>query len=53
MQTAEEVLDRLKNGNERFVKGETKHQKILSHQERALMAETQAQGKIRKLSRSG
>ena len=41
MQTAEEVLDRLKNGNERFVKGETKHQKILSHQERALMAETQ------------
>lgn len=41
MLTAEEVLDRLKKGNGRFVEGETKHQKILSHQERALMAETQ------------
>ena len=41
MLTAEEVLERLKNGNQRFVQGQTNHQRLLSHQERAQMAETQ------------
>ena len=38
MPTAQEVLDRLKAGNERFVSGDISHQKLLSHQERAAMA---------------
>lgn len=41
MLTAEEVLERLKNGNQRFVQGQTKHLGLLSHQERAQMAQTQ------------
>ncbi|MBU3846439.1 MAG: carbonic anhydrase [Candidatus Acinetobacter avistercoris] len=41
MLTAVEALERLKKGNQRFVKGETKHQKLLTHHERAQMAETQ------------
>ena len=41
MLTAQEVLERLKKGNQRFVQGQTNHQRLLSHQERALMAETQ------------
>ena len=41
MLTAQEALERLKQGNQRFVKGETTHPKLLSHQERAEMAEDQ------------
>ncbi len=35
MPTAQEVLDRLKAGNQRFVNGNTSLAKTLSHQERA------------------
>ncbi|NWK76019.1 carbonic anhydrase [Acinetobacter cumulans] len=41
MLTAEEALERLKKGNERFVSGQTQHLKLLTHQERAAMAESQ------------
>ena len=41
MLTAQEALERLKKGNQRFVSGETTHPKQLSHQERAEMAEDQ------------
>lgn len=41
MLTAEEALERLKKGNQRFVLGETNHQKLLTHQQRAEMAENQ------------
>ncbi|AMW78158.1 carbonic anhydrase [Acinetobacter sp. TGL-Y2] len=41
MLTAVEALERLKKGNQRFVNGETNHQKLLTHHERAQMAETQ------------
>lgn len=41
MLSAEEALSRLKQGNQRFVKGETQHIKLLSHQQRAEMAESQ------------
>lgn len=41
MLTAEEALDLLKNGNQRFVHGETNHTKLLTHQQRAEMAEHQ------------
>lgn len=41
MITAVEALERLKKGNQRFVNGETNHQKLLTHHERAQMAETQ------------
>ena len=41
MMTAEEALDRLKEGNQRFVKGETLQRHVLSHQERAVMAKDQ------------
>jgi len=41
MLTAEEALDRLKKGNERFVNGQTQHLKLLTHQQRAEMAESQ------------
>lgn len=41
MLTAKEALDRLKAGNQRFVKGDTTHPRLLSHQERAEMAEAQ------------
>ncbi|MFV8192468.1 carbonic anhydrase [Acinetobacter soli] len=41
MLTAQEALDRLKAGNQRFVKGDTTHPRLLSHQERAEMAEAQ------------
>ncbi|OTG65527.1 carbonic anhydrase [Acinetobacter silvestris] len=41
MLTAQEALERLKQGNQRFVKGETQHIKFLSHQQRAEMAESQ------------
>ena len=41
MLTAQEALERLKQGNQRFVNGSVKHIKLLSHQERALMAESQ------------
>ncbi len=41
MLTADEALDRLKKGNQRFINGETNHQKLLTHHERAQMAETQ------------
>ena len=41
MLTAEEALERLKKGNQRFVNGETNHQKLLTHQQRAEMAENQ------------
>ncbi|AWL28298.1 carbonic anhydrase [Acinetobacter defluvii] len=41
MLTAEEALERLKKGNQRFVNGETNHTKMLSHQQRAEMAESQ------------
>ena len=41
MLTAEEALERLKKGNQRFVHGETNHQKLLTHQQRAEMAENQ------------
>lgn len=41
MLTAQEALSRLKQGNQRFVAGETTHHKQLSHQARAEMAEDQ------------
>ncbi|NHC04443.1 carbonic anhydrase [Acinetobacter sp. 187] len=41
MLTAEEALERLKTGNLRFVQGQTNHQRQLTHQERAEMAQTQ------------
>lgn len=41
MLTAEEALDLLKNGNQRFVHGETNHTKLLTHQQRAEMAHSQ------------
>lgn len=41
MLTAEEALERLKNGNQRFVHGQTNHPKLLTHAERAEMAESQ------------
>lgn len=41
MLTAQEALERLKAGNQRFVKGETTDRKLLSHQERAEMAKDQ------------
>ena len=41
MLTADEALERLKKGNQRFVNGETNHQRLLTHQQRAEMAETQ------------
>ena len=41
MLTAEEALDRLKNGNERFVNGQTKHLTLLTHQQRAELADSQ------------
>ncbi len=41
MLTAQEALDRLKLGNQRFVKGELKNRLVLTHQERAEMAEDQ------------
>lgn len=41
MLTAQEALDCLKAGNQRFVKGDTTHPRLLSHQERAEMAEGQ------------
>lgn len=41
MLTAAEALDRLKKGNLRFVHGETNHPKLLTHQQRAEMAEHQ------------
>lgn len=41
MLTAQEALERLKQGNQRFVSGDTKHPKQLSHQQRAEMAEDQ------------
>jgi carbonic anhydrase len=41
MLTAQEALDRLKKGNQRFVSGETTLPKQLTHQERAEMAEDQ------------
>lgn len=41
MLTAQEALDRLKAGNQRFVSGNTHHPKPLTHQERADMAADQ------------
>ncbi len=41
MLTAQEAIERLKKGNQRFVNGETQHLKLLSHQQRAEMAESQ------------
>ena len=41
MLSAEEALERLKKGNLRFMNGETNHQRLLTHHERALMADTQ------------
>lgn len=41
MLTAQEALERLKLGNQRFVNGQMAHVKMLSHQERAEMAESQ------------
>ncbi|ANF81324.1 carbonic anhydrase [Acinetobacter sp. NCu2D-2] len=41
MLTAQEALERLKQGNQRFVNGQMAHVKMLSHQERAEMAESQ------------
>ncbi|WP_445115205.1 carbonic anhydrase [Acinetobacter sp. WZC-1] len=42
MLSAEEALDRLKQGNQRFVNGETYHPKLLTHQQRAEMAGKQS-----------
>ncbi len=39
--TSQQVLAELKAGNQRFVTGETHHQKVLTHQERAAMAADQ------------
>lgn len=41
MLTAQEALERLKQGNQRFVSGQMAHVKMLSHQQRAEMAESQ------------
>lgn len=41
MLTAQEALDRLKAGNQRFMKGETTNHTLVSHQERVEMAEGQ------------
>ena len=41
MLTAQEALDRLKQGNQRFVNGETNHTKLLTHQQRTEIAEHQ------------
>ena len=41
MLTAQEALERLRQGNQRFVSGDTTHPKQLSHQQRAEMAEDQ------------
>ena len=41
MLTAQEALDRLKKGNQRFVQGQSTHIKLLTHQQRAEMAESQ------------
>ncbi|OTG87764.1 carbonic anhydrase [Acinetobacter sp. ANC 4558] len=41
MLTAEEALERLKKGNQRFVNGDTNHPKLLTHAQRAEMAENQ------------
>ncbi|WP_139851251.1 carbonic anhydrase [Acinetobacter pullicarnis] len=41
MLTAQEVLLQLKQGNQRFVSGETKYRELLTHQDRAEMAEDQ------------
>ncbi|MDQ8936090.1 carbonic anhydrase [Acinetobacter rudis] len=41
MLTAQEALERLKLGNQRFVSGEVKHRPLLEHQQRAEMAEEQ------------
>ncbi len=41
MLTAQEALERLKVGNQRFVQGETTHPKLLTHHERAEMAQDQ------------
>ena len=41
MLTAEEALDRLKKGNQRFVNGETTHSTLMTHQQRAEMADNQ------------
>ncbi len=41
MLTAQEALERLKLGNQRFVSGEVKHRSLLEHQQRAEMAEEQ------------
>lgn len=41
MLTAQEALERLKQGNQRFVNGEASHPKLLMHQERAQLAESQ------------
>ena len=41
MLTAQEALERLKKGNQRFVSGDATLTKQLSHQQRAEMAENQ------------
>jgi len=41
MLTAQETLERLKQGNQRFVSGNTNHPKQLTHHQRAEMAEDQ------------
>lgn len=41
MLTAQEALDRLKKGNQRFVAGETTHPRQLTHSDRVEMAENQ------------
>src|SRR5690554_4435694 len=41
MLTAQEALERLKQGNQRFVSGNTNHPKQLTHHQRAEMAEDQ------------
>lgn len=41
MLTAQEALERLKEGNKRFVEGQPANQKVLSHQDRAEMAKDQ------------
>lgn len=41
MLTAQEALERLKLGNQRFVSGEVKNRLVLTHQERAEMSEDQ------------
>ncbi|TCM65188.1 carbonic anhydrase [Acinetobacter calcoaceticus] len=41
MLTSSEALEQLKQGNLRFVSGDTQHRQMLSHQQRAEMAEDQ------------